>query len=124
MTIRIQYKGEGARKLLLEEKEQGQEQTTKYVDDMTRALSMFSIPVPPDSSRAIWKSGFVLCNYNTTRDTVRTSRFLHRILTQVSQPLFDRIYRGTFRAQSIACKATLDGLSMYARSFDELKLAV
>ena len=67
VTVRIQYKGEGARKLAADENNQD----TRYVDDMTRALSMFAIPTPPDSSRAIWKSGFVLCNYNTTRDTVR-----------------------------------------------------
>ena len=66
VTVRIQYKGEGARKLAAEE----QNPESRYEEDMTRALSMFAIPTPPDSSRAIWKSGFVLCNYNTTRDTV------------------------------------------------------
>jgi hypothetical protein len=69
VTVRIQYKGEGARKLAADENGNNM----RYVDDMTRALSMFSIPTPPDNSRAIWKSGFVLCNYNTSRDTVSTA---------------------------------------------------
>ena len=70
VTIRIQYKGEGARKLAAEEHNKDREAESRYVEDMNRALSLFAIPAPPDSSKAIWKSGFVLCNYNTTRDTV------------------------------------------------------
>lgn len=71
VTIRIQYKGEGARKLLAEENSPDRDTSRRYAEDMNRALSMFAIPNPPDHSRVIWKSGFVLCNYNTTRDTVR-----------------------------------------------------
>lgn len=70
ITVRIQYKGEGARKLAAEEHSPDRDVALRYEEDMNRALSMFQIPVPPDSSRAIWKSGFVLCNYATTRDTV------------------------------------------------------
>lgn len=106
ITVRIQYKGEGARKLAAEEHSTDRDVALRYEEDMNRALSLFQIPVPPDSSRAIWKSGFVLCNYAITRDT----------------PMFDRIYRGAFRAQSVACKATLEGLHIsYIHLFENSK---
>jgi hypothetical protein len=71
ITIRIQYKGDAARKLALEEGNTAPSDPPKYVEELDRALSHFSIP-PPHSSRAIWKSGFVLCNWEITRDSVGT----------------------------------------------------
>ncbi|KAI0691431.1 hypothetical protein BC835DRAFT_117748 [Cytidiella melzeri] len=95
ITIRIQYKGDAARKLATDESSPSSSDPPKYVEQMERALSHFSIP-PPQESRAVWKSGFVLCNWNTSRDS----------------RLFDIIFRGATRAQSIACKGTLESLSI------------
>ncbi|PSR82071.1 hypothetical protein PHLCEN_2v6141 [Hermanssonia centrifuga] len=71
ITIRVQYKGEAARKLAADGQARGENDPPLYAQDVSRALSLFSIP-PPDNTRAIWKSGFVLCNYNITRDNVRS----------------------------------------------------
>ncbi|KAI0090647.1 hypothetical protein BDY19DRAFT_724568 [Irpex rosettiformis] len=95
ITIRIQYKGEAARKLATEEGNEAPTDPPRYMEQMERALSHFSIP-PPHNSRAIWKSGFVLCNWNITRES----------------SLYDIIFRGATRAQSIACKGTLENLSI------------
>lgn len=38
--------------------------------------------------------------------------------------MFDRIYRGAFRAQSVACKATLESLHMYAQVLFEYAIAI
>lgn len=103
ITIRIQYKGDAARKLAADEYADSAKDC--YKPDMIRALGLFAIP-PPDDSKAIWKSGFILCHYHIVREA----------------PLFDKIYRGAFRAQSIACRATLDGLSIsYIHLFENGK---
>ena len=70
VTLRVQYKGEGARKLLADEAK-SQEDPLHYVPDITRTLSLFSIPAP-HNTRAIYKSGFILCNYNILRSDVST----------------------------------------------------
>ena len=70
ITVRIQYKGEAARKLAAEEGKEIPADPPRYTEQMERALSHFSIP-PPHNSRAIWKSGFILCNWNITRESVR-----------------------------------------------------
>ncbi|KAI0338424.1 hypothetical protein BDW22DRAFT_713011 [Trametopsis cervina] len=93
ITIRIQYKGEAARQLAAHESNPGPPDAPRYMEQMTRTLSQFSIPLP-ESSRAIWKSGFITCNWHIKRDS----------------DTFDLIYRGATRAQSVACKAALDSL--------------
>lgn len=68
ITLRIQYKGEGARRLAAEEKV-GRSESPRYLQEVMRVLGLFSIP-SPDHTLPIYKSGFVVCNYNTTRQSV------------------------------------------------------
>lgn len=67
ITIRIQYKGDAARKLAADEYADNAKDC--YKPDMIRALGLFAIP-PPDDSKAIWKSGFILCHYHIVREAV------------------------------------------------------
>ncbi|KAJ3555528.1 hypothetical protein NM688_g2529 [Phlebia brevispora] len=106
VTLRIQYKGDAARKLAAEEGRSGGEEKSPYLDEVTRALSLFQIP-SPNYTRAIYKSGFILCNYNTTKDT----------------KLYYDVWRGARRAQSVACRNTLDGLSISKPVFFQNKYA-
>lgn len=69
ITLRIQFKGEGARKLAAEESGRLVDDPPPSLQDLTRTLSLFTIPTP-DSTRVIHKSGFILCNYNITRESV------------------------------------------------------
>ena len=72
ITLRVQYKGDAARKLLLEQRPEDDQRrdAPSYLPDVVRALGLFQIP-PPDYTRPIYKSGFIICSFDTTPESVR-----------------------------------------------------